>query len=59
MKRWSIIVLGLAASAAGQEYSTCGTWDELVVGKNVRYARVVRVSDPGTKDQPAYTGFWF
>jgi len=42
---WSIIVLSLAVFAAGQEHSTCGTWDELVEGKNVRCAPVVRVSD--------------
>jgi hypothetical protein len=59
MKTWLIIVLSLAACAAGQEYSTCGSWDELVEGKDVRYAPVVRVSDPCTKDRPAYTGFWF
>ena len=59
MRLWSIIVLSLAASVAGQEYSTCASWDELVEGENVRYASVVRVSDPGTKERPAYTGFWF
>lgn len=59
MKNWLIIVLSLAASAAAQQYSTCATWDELIEGKNVRYAPVVRMSDPGTKDRPAYTGFWF
>jgi hypothetical protein len=31
----------------------------LVEGKNLEYAPVVRVSDPGTKERPAYTGFWF
>jgi len=34
----------------------------IVVLKTVlhfRYAPVVRVSDPGTNDRPAYTGFWF
>jgi hypothetical protein len=30
-----------------------------VRGENLRYATVIRVSDPGTKDRPAYTGFWF
>ena len=59
MKTWSIIVLVLAATTAAQEYSACGTWDELVEGKNIRYASVVRVSDPGTKERPVYTGFWF
>lgn len=59
MKSWSIIVLSLTSLAAAQEYSTCTTWDELIEGKNIRYASVVRISDPGTKDRPAYTGFWF
>ena len=59
MKKRLIIVLSLAGCAAAGEYSTCATWDELVEGKNFRYARVARVSDPSTKDGPAYTGFWF
>ncbi|MDH4238871.1 MAG: hypothetical protein OEW48_04855 [Phycisphaerae bacterium] len=60
MKYWSIIVLwSLAASAVAQDYSTCETWDELVGGKEFKYAPLVRMSDPGTKEQPAYTGFWF
>jgi hypothetical protein len=42
-----------------QDYSTCKTWQEVVEGKNHRYAPVTRVSDPGTKERPAYTGFWF
>jgi len=48
-----------ATSVGTQEYSTCKTWQQLVEGKNVRYAPVIRVSDPGTSDRPAYTGFWF
>jgi len=59
MRTWFVIVLGLVASVAGQEYSMCSRWDELIEGKNIRYMPVVRVSDPGTKDRPAYTGFWF
>src|SRR5215208_5817690 len=62
------VVIGLScwlsASARGepaiaQGYSTCKTWREVVEGENLRYATVIRVSDPGTKDRPAYTGFWF
>src|SRR5438067_7677881 len=45
------------ATAGG--YSTCKTWQDVVEGQNLRYANVIRVSDPGTKDRPAYTGFWF
>jgi hypothetical protein len=27
--------------------------------ENLQYAPVIRVSDPGTKERPVYTGFWF
>jgi hypothetical protein len=27
--------------------------------ENLQYAPVIRVSDPGTKERPFYTGFWF
>jgi hypothetical protein len=37
----------------------CKSWQEVVDGKNLHYAPVIRVSDPGTKDRPVYTGFWF
>lgn len=45
--------------SSAQDYSTCNTWEELVNGKDFKYAEVVRVSDPGTKVNPVYTGFWF
>ena len=35
MKTWLIIILGLTASVAGREYSTCASWDELIQGKNL------------------------
>src|SRR6476659_2872915 len=55
-----LIGLGLfALPAISQEYSTCKVWREVAEGENFRYANVVRVSDPGTKERPAYTGFWF
>src|SRR5262245_61470191 len=44
---------------AAREYSMCKSWQEVVEGENLRYAPVIRVSDPATKDRPAYTGFWF
>jgi len=47
------------AQEPSQEYSTCKSWQEVVAGEKLRYAPVVRLSDPGTKDRPSYTGFWF
>jgi hypothetical protein len=42
-----------------QEYATYKSWQEVVEGENLRYVPVKRVSDVGTKDRPAYTGFCF
>ncbi|MEQ9217796.1 MAG: hypothetical protein RLO17_07135 [Cyclobacteriaceae bacterium] len=57
-----IIVSVLVIAACGKtkpEYSTVKTWDELVAGTDFKYVTPVRISDPGTVDNPAYTGFWF
>ena len=46
-------------TAIAQEYTTCKTWQEVVEGQDFRYANLTRISTPGTKEAPAYTGFWF
>ena len=48
-----------AEQATSQGYSTCKSWQKVVEGGSFIYPPVTRVSDPGTKDRPAYTGFWF
>jgi len=59
MKLWILITSILAASAGAQQYTTCSTWKDLVHGKGNPYAQIVRISDPGSKDRPVYTGFWY
>lgn len=59
MRNWIIILIGLAGCTAVQEYSTCESWDELVSGETFQYVPLTRISDPGTKERPVYTGFWF
>lgn len=64
-----VIVFALPAIAGSEErceiergakpYSTCMTWKEVLENEDLRYQPVIRVSDPGTSDHPAYTGFWF
>ena len=59
---WSRVVLVLSCCsmpASAQEYSTCKSWQQVLTGESLRYATLTRVSDPGTKEQPIYTGFWF
>ena len=59
MKIWILFVWSVAVSATAQDYSTCASWEKLIEGNNIQYASVVRVSDPGSKEKPSYTGFWF
>jgi len=42
-----------------ETYSTCTSWEELIERDDFAYAKVERISDPGTKENPSYTGFWF
>jgi hypothetical protein len=46
-------------SGEPKKYSTCKTWEELVERDDFEYATVERISDPGTKENPSHTGFWF
>ena len=40
-------------------YTTCTSFDQLLNASDPRYATVTRVSDPGTREHPIYTGFFF
>ncbi|MHC4564251.1 MAG: hypothetical protein ACYTE3_00670 [Planctomycetota bacterium] len=40
-------------------YTTYTTFDQLLEGRDARYAPLARVSDPGSKERPIYTGFFF
>ena len=59
MRNLTIILLSLVGCTTVQDYSTCESWDELVAGNDYQYVTPVRVSDPGSNEQPVYTGFWF
>jgi len=59
MWQWVLIIPTLVASVGDAEYTTCSTWEELIHGTGHKYARVVRISDPGTREHPVYTGFWY
>ena len=40
-------------------YSTTKTWKELVERDDFHFSELKRISDPGSKENPDYTGFWF
>jgi hypothetical protein len=51
--------IGGAEPAGKKSYSTCKTWQEIIDGNEFQYAELTRISDPGTKERPIYTGYWF
>ena len=66
MKRYSnyvkstFFIFFLAAfTLSAQEYSKCKSWKEIYESDGFRYVKMTRISDPGTKQNPQFTGFWF
>ncbi len=60
MKQVMMILLFFALFVSAQEeYSTCTTWDEMMNAPDLKYAKIVRISDPGTAEKPIFTGFWY
>src|SRR6058998_1219617 len=44
----AILILGIAAAAQAQQYTTYRTWSEVVAGAGAKYPALTRISDPGT-----------
>lgn len=40
-------------------YTTCTSFEQLLKERNAVYPAIIRVSDPGTGERRAYTGFFF
>jgi hypothetical protein len=57
--------LALATSAAAapspgpRPYTTCASFEQVMKAVEARYPPLTRVSQPGTPQNPAYTGFFF
>ncbi|HKP18346.1 MAG TPA: hypothetical protein VJT84_07690 [Gaiellaceae bacterium] len=48
------------ASAATSLYSAYPSWSDLVAGaRTALYPPLTRLSDPGTEEDPSYSGFWW
>jgi hypothetical protein len=56
-----LIVAAPAGPATTRAYSTYRSWDDLVAApaRSVVYPPLTRLSDPGTANEPSYTGFWW
>src|SRR5262245_47472634 len=55
-----LLLFVLTSTQYGQTpLTTYQSMAELMEGKNARYLTLTRLSDPGTKERPAYTGFFF
>src|SRR2546422_5876195 len=58
----ALFLAGIACPVGAQDalpYTTYTSFDQLLNQSNVRYPYITRVSDPGTKERPIYTGFFF
>ncbi len=57
-----LVAMAGPVQAGGQKdppYTTYTSFAEMMTAQNARYQNLVRVSDPGTSDNPNYTGFFF
>ncbi len=55
----ALVVSAAVAAQDGPPYTTYGSFAELMAGENARYPKLIRVSEPGTSENPIYTGFFF
>ncbi|MCX8037214.1 MAG: hypothetical protein N3D11_09270 [Candidatus Sumerlaeia bacterium] len=60
---FSALIIGLLPARVkceeGLPYAVCKTFAEVMAAENPAPARLIRVSDPGTRASPNYTGFFF
>jgi hypothetical protein len=57
-----ILLAAVACPLRAQDnplYTTFTNFDQVLKTRDARYASVTRVSDPGTREHPVYTGFFF
>src|SRR5262245_17098034 len=57
-----LLLTGLTWGAGAREelsYTTYTNFDQVLKVRDARYVDVTRVSDPGTREHPVYTGFFF
>jgi hypothetical protein len=58
----AFFLMVLARPVQAQEslpYTAYTSFDQVLEGRKARYPAMIRVSDPGTKERPIYTGFFF
>jgi hypothetical protein len=58
----AIVLVALAWSVPAADdlpYTTYTRFDQLLGARDSRYLTLTRVSDPGSREHPAYTGFFF
>jgi hypothetical protein len=48
-----------SCSTTKPDYTTCKSYDELLRLKNPQVPKAIRITDPGTPENPTYHGFFF
>ncbi len=64
MRRWLPVIFAVLAATSSygspkQDYTTCRSYEELLRLEDAVVPDVIRVTDPGTSENPTYHGFFF
>jgi len=54
-----VLLMSPGFDLAAQEYTSCKSYDELLRLQNAQVPKAIRITDPGTPDNPTYHGFFF
>lgn len=54
-----LLAMTLSGSTPKQNYTTCKSYDELLQLQEAKVPEAIRITDPGTLENPTYHGFFF
>ena len=55
----TLIATTLSPAQPAAVYTTYGSFADVMTGDGARYPELIRITDPGTSENPNYTGFFF
>ena len=55
----ALLAISLCSDIAAQEYAVCTSYDQVIRTEDAKYPQAIRITSPGTAEEPAYHGFFF
>jgi len=55
----AFLVMLLSSDISAQEYTVCKNYREVVRMENAKYPKTIRITSPGSAENPGYHGFFF